>query len=96
MKASEVSVPYQRPIVLSSILGFALVGGHVARRHRDAGHAVRERLRVLPQRVNLGIHEPDVLQSDDVHAIRDVGDPEVLVHLENAFVILRRVVLCTE
>jgi hypothetical protein len=47
-----------------------------------------ELLGVLPQRVDFLIDQPDVGQADDVHAVGDVRDPQPLVHVEDALVVL--------
>ncbi len=61
----------------------------VAGRHGDPDEAVAEGLRVLPERPNLGIHEPDVLEPDRVHAVRDVRHAQALEEREQLRVFLR-------
>ena len=67
--------------------------GHATERHGDAGDAMREGVRVLPEGMNLRIDQTDVLQPDDVHAVGDVGDPKVFVFEEHSLVVLLRILL---
>ena len=50
-----------------------------------------ERLRVLPQRVDRRVDQADVLQPDDIEAVRHVSDAQPLVSLQNCLVLRLRV-----
>jgi hypothetical protein len=76
---------------LRQFAGGRLLRRHVAHGHGNADDAMRVVHRVLPQRMDLGIDQPHVVQADEVHAIRDVGHPQAFESLEDLAIVLERI-----